>query len=80
MTWQVQEAKQQFSALVRRALDEGPQIVTRHGEAVVVVLAMRDYEELRSPRPSFKEFLLSEPDWPKLEITRDQGLARAVEL
>lgn len=30
MSWQLQEAKQRFSELVRRALDEGPQVVTRH--------------------------------------------------
>ncbi len=39
MNWQVQEAKQRFSELVRRTLEEGPQVVTRHGEEVVVVVA-----------------------------------------
>lgn len=34
MSWQVQEAKQRFSELVRRTLAEGPQKVTRHGEDV----------------------------------------------
>ena len=37
MSWQLQEAKQKFSELVRRTLEEGPQVVTRHGEEVVVV-------------------------------------------
>ena len=37
MSWQLQEAKQRFSELVRRAEKEGPQVVTRHGEEVVVV-------------------------------------------
>jgi len=39
MTWQLQEAKQRFSEVVRCALAEGPQTVTRRGEAVVVVLS-----------------------------------------
>jgi prevent-host-death family protein len=30
MSWQLQEAKQKFSELVRRTLEEGPQVVTKH--------------------------------------------------
>jgi prevent-host-death family protein len=80
MTWQVQEAKQRFSALVQRALDEGPQVVTRHGEAVVVVLAVREYERLRQPPIPFNEFLLNGPDLSQLELTRDTTPARVIEL
>ncbi|HZV51607.1 MAG TPA: type II toxin-antitoxin system prevent-host-death family antitoxin [Candidatus Dormibacteraeota bacterium] len=29
--WQTREARQRFSELVRRAQEDGPQIVTRHG-------------------------------------------------
>ena len=37
-TWQVQEAKARFSALVDDTLENGPQIVTKRGvEAVVIV-------------------------------------------
>jgi antitoxin Phd len=44
--WQIQEAKQRFSELVRRAVNEGPQVVTRHGEEVVVVLSVDAYHQL----------------------------------
>lgn len=40
MRWQLQEAKQRFSEVVRAAQNEGVQFVTRHGEEVVVVLDM----------------------------------------
>jgi prevent-host-death family protein len=80
MAWQVQEAKQRFSALVQEAIDEGPQIVTRHGEAVVVVMAIDEYERLRGQRLPFNEFLLSAPDLSELEIERDRSLPREVEL
>jgi prevent-host-death family protein len=43
MRWQEQEAKQKFSELVQRAVDEGPQTVTRHGREVVVVLAATEF-------------------------------------
>jgi prevent-host-death family protein len=37
--WQVQEAKSRLSELMDRALDEGPQVITRHGKPVVKVVA-----------------------------------------
>ena len=37
MQWQLQEAKAKFSELVQKAIDEGPQTVTRHGKDAVVV-------------------------------------------
>jgi prevent-host-death family protein len=80
MRWQVQEAKQKFSALVQHALDDGPQIVTRRGEEVVVVLSASDYRRLTRPRPDFAEFLLAAPDLSQLEIERTDDPARAVEL
>lgn len=80
MAWQVQEAKQRFSALVQSAIEEGPQTVTRHGEAVVVVIAADEYERLREHRQPFNEFLLDAPDLSVLDITRDRTPARAVEL
>ena len=80
MSWQVQQAKQQFSALVRRALDEGPQVVTRHGEEVVVVLSAREYRRLTEAVPDFREFLLAAPDLQQLELRRPDDHARIVEL
>ena len=61
MLWQVQEAKQRFSELVRLAESEGPQTVTRHGEAVVVVIRRRRVPAPDPPKKDFKEFLLSGP-------------------
>ncbi|WP_236725241.1 type II toxin-antitoxin system Phd/YefM family antitoxin [Amycolatopsis orientalis] len=45
-TWQVQDAKQRLSELLRRAAAEGPQFVTKHGEEVAVVLDIADYRRL----------------------------------
>ena len=80
MSWQVQEAKQKFSVLVRRALDEGPQVVTRRGEEVVVVLSAREYRRLTRTTPGFAEFLLTAPDLSQLEIERPTDPTRAVAL
>ena len=73
--WQLQEAKQRFSEVVRRAHDEGPQIVTRHGQDVAVILDMEEYRQLKGKQPDFKEFLLSGPDLSALDLTRDKSSA-----
>ena len=62
MSWQLQEAKQRFSELVRRTLEEGPQVVTRHGEEVVVVVPAKEYRRTDEKKPDFKEFLMNAPE------------------
>lgn len=80
MPWQLQEAKQKFSQLVRRALEEGPQAVTRHGETVVVVVSARDFHRLTGGKGDFTEFLLSVPDLSVLDIRRSTDCPRNIQL
>lgn len=68
-TWQLQDAKAHFSELVTRSLTEGPQLVTRHGEDAVVVLAAPEYRRLAS-RTSLVSALQSAPRGEPLEIER----------
>jgi prevent-host-death family protein len=42
-TWKLQDAKARFSEVVDRALHDGPQVVTRHGENTVVIVAYREF-------------------------------------
>jgi prevent-host-death family protein len=77
--WQVQEAKQRFSELLRSVEAEGPQFVTRHGEEVAVVVSIAEYRHLRNEGKDFKEFLQSAPDLD-LEISRSAIPARLVGL
>jgi antitoxin Phd len=60
-TWKLQDAKAKFSQIVEDALTKSPQFVTRRGREAVVVIAARDYENLISKKPSFKQFLLNGP-------------------
>jgi prevent-host-death family protein len=62
MAWQLQEAKAKFSQLVQKALDEGPQTVTRHGKEVAVLLSADDYKKLQARRPGLLEVLMSGPE------------------
>lgn len=80
MSWQVQEAKQRFSALVRRAVEEGPQTVTRHGQEVVVVLSAQEYHQLRGDVTDFKDFLQAGPDLSRLDLRRGGDMPREMDL
>jgi prevent-host-death family protein len=80
MVWQLQEAKQKFSRLVRHALDEGPQVVTLRGEEAVVVISVQEFRRLRGDVPDFRDFLLAAPDLDALDIQRPAETARRVEL
>jgi prevent-host-death family protein len=80
MRWQLQDAKQRFSQLVRHARDEGPQVVTRHGEEVAVVVSIEEYRRLTHDKPDFRDFLLAAPDLSALELDRAGERARVVEL
>jgi prevent-host-death family protein len=78
--WQLQDAKQQFSRVVDRARSEGPQLVTRHGKEVAVVLGIEEYRRLRTDEGAFKRFLLEPPHVDDLEIERATAPAPAVDL
>jgi prevent-host-death family protein len=46
MAWQLQEAKQRFSHVVDQARAHGPQVVTRRGKEVAVVLSIEEYRKI----------------------------------
>ena len=59
-TWKLEDAKNRFSELVRRALARGPQRVTRRGRDAVIVMSAADYERLVAPE-SLVDFLQQSP-------------------
>jgi prevent-host-death family protein len=79
MLWQVQEAKQRFSELLRAARLSGPQVVTRHGEEIAVVIDIAEYHRLKGDVEDFKDFLRSGPDFEDLEVARSRELPREID-
>lgn len=75
--WAVADAKNRFSELITKALTEGPQRVTRRGEAVVVVSA-EEFDKLK-PRKDFIEHLLSAPSFEGVDLTRDPSPGRDID-
>ena len=55
-TWPLQDAKNQFSQLVELAHTAGPQIVTRHGKPVAVLVSAAEYKRMARPKETVLEF------------------------
>lgn len=78
MNWQLQQAKARFSELVQKALDDGPQTVTRRGKPCVVVLSAEQFELMKKRQISLKDLLAAIP-LEGLEIERDKTPPRRLE-
>ena len=77
--WQVQEAKQRFSEVLRRAQSDGPQVITRHGEEVAVILDATEFHKLTDEAPDFKEFLRAGPPFDDLDLSRPADRPREID-
>jgi prevent-host-death family protein len=59
--WQLQEAKQRFSEVIRAVTSEGPQVITKHGEDVAVIVDIAEYRRLTGPAADLTRVLLGSP-------------------
>lgn len=81
MHWQVQEAKQRFSEVLRAAESGEPQIVTKHGEEVAVVIDIEEYRRLKGESMSFASYLRAEPLIDgEFDIERSSEMPRDIDL
>jgi prevent-host-death family protein len=80
--WALQDAKNRLSEVVRKASDEGPQVITLRGEDAVVVVAANEYARLtRKPGDTLVDFLRDSPlHAVELDLTRSRDTGRRVEL
>jgi prevent-host-death family protein len=77
--WALQDAKSKFSAVINRACEVEPQIVTRRGSPVVVMMSYGDYKKLSPCARSAVDVLLGGPKVDGgFEVTRDRSPAREV--
>ena len=76
-TWQLQEAKNKFSRVVENALNDGPQIITRRGVEVAIVLSYAEYQKMLTPSQSLSDFFRASPlAGVDLDLTRDRSDVR----
>ena len=79
--WQLQEAKNRLSELVRKARQEGPQVITLHGRDAAVVVSAREYQRMARPKGNLVEFVRKSPlAGAALDIGRSRDTGRPVRL
>jgi prevent-host-death family protein len=66
-TWSVAEAKARLSELLDRAINDGPQAITRRGRQVAIVVSADEWHQKSSRSGSLAEFFATSP-------LRDSGL------
>jgi antitoxin Phd len=60
MAWRVQDAKARFSEFLEASLRERPQVVTRSGVEVAVLVPIEEWRRLKhAARPTLKQLLLA---------------------
>ncbi|MHC1725637.1 MAG: type II toxin-antitoxin system Phd/YefM family antitoxin [Syntrophobacteraceae bacterium] len=75
--WQLQEAKNKFSEVVDEANQHGPQIITRRGVEVAVVLSCSEYRKIIASRKKLSAFFRSSPlVGLDIDLDRDKSNAR----
>ena len=80
-TWQLQEAKNAFSAVAERAARDQPQIVTKHGRPHVVIMSVKDWQRAAPAGKSVLATLRACPgDLTALDLTRSRELPRELPL
>jgi len=73
-TWQLKDARANFSTLVNRAISDGPQIVTRNGKEAAVVVSMEEWTRRDRRRGDLVDFFANSPLREEgIEIERRQG-------
>ena len=74
-TWQIQEAKNKLSEVVEEAIEKGPQILTRRGVEVAVVLSFPEYLKLQKQQTPLSQFFQQSP-LSELDLERDRSPVR----
>ena len=79
--WQLQQAKGNFSQLIKRAANGDAQTVTVHGKPTAVVLSAEEYARLTTRRGKLSSALL-QPDLgaEDLDLERGDDTGRDVDL
>jgi prevent-host-death family protein len=79
--WQMQDAKNRLSRVVKEARRGQPQMITLHGNPAAVVVSFEQYRELTRTKTPLSEFFLTSPlRGVELDLARNQDTGREVDL
>lgn len=72
MDWQLQQAKNKFSEVIRQAQTDDAQIITVRGKEAAVVISAQRYRQLLGQKDTLVEFMQRSP-WAETEIGIDRS-------
>ncbi|HEY3909766.1 MAG TPA: type II toxin-antitoxin system Phd/YefM family antitoxin [Stellaceae bacterium] len=79
--WSVAEAKARLSEVIDRALEQGPQEITRNGRPAVAVVASEEWARRTWRKGTLAKFFAASPlPGAELEIERPQDGVREIAL
>lgn len=79
--WQLQEAKNKLSHVVKQACEGQPQFITVHGKQAAVLISTEEYKRLTHPKTKLSEVLLApELAGDDLDFERDKDTGRELGL
>ena len=79
--WQLQDAKNRFSEVVQKALEHGPQLITRRGKKTAVIMSVEDYQQLTKPKMNIVDFFRKSPlKGIEIDLSRDKEFGREIDL
>lgn len=74
-TWQIQEAKNKLSEVVDEAANSGPQIITRRGVEIAVVISYEEYARMQRAQTRLSVFFRESP-LAGIDLSRDESPPR----
>lgn len=79
--WQLQQAKQQLSKVIRLAEEEGPKQITKSGVESAWLISAKDYHELIQRKDSLLDFFQNSPYRDtNIPVERRKDLPRQIKL
>lgn len=79
MNWQLQEAKNRLSEVVRAAKSKGPQVITVHGKEEVAVVSIAELRRLQQQETPLGTSLWKSAPKVNLVIERSRDTGRDVD-
>jgi antitoxin Phd len=73
-TWLLEEAKNKLGEMIEEAIQHGPQIISRQGTDIAVILSYEEYLVLKGNRANLAQFFLESPlRGSGLDLRRDRS-------
>jgi len=76
-SWQLQEAENRLSQVIEDAINVGPQLITRRGTEIAIVLSYTEDQKIIASKPKLSTFFQESPlaDM-ELALNRDTSAVR----